>query len=182
MYYYTKKAPTFFGGTTPLTGEMGGGIEKKDGPRHDVLMQNRTPEPMDASQQFCPNRTCSARGKIAEGNIRIHSYQPARYRCRRCKKTFSARQGTLMEGLRTPTALVVIVITLLAYGCPTQAIVHAYGLDERTVADWHDRAGKHCQQVHEAVVLQGHLDLQHPRVAQRESQLNKRAGQLCERT
>jgi IS1 family transposase len=53
------------------------------------------------------------------------------------------------------------VVTLLAYGCPTQAIVHAYGLDERTVADWQDRAGKHCQQVHEAVVLQGHLDLQH---------------------
>ncbi len=54
----------------------------------------------------------------------------------------------------------VIVVTLLAYGCPTQAIVHTYGLDERTVADWQDRAGKHCQQVHEAVVLQGHLDLQ----------------------
>jgi len=35
-------------------------------------MQNQT-EPMDASQQFCPNQTCSARGKIGEGNIRIHS-------------------------------------------------------------------------------------------------------------
>jgi transposase-like protein len=66
-----------------------------------------------------------------------------------------------MEGLRTPPELVVIVVTLLAYGCPTQAIVHAYGLDERTVADWQDRAGKHCQQVHEALVLQGRLDLQH---------------------
>ena len=40
-----------------------------------------------------------------------------------------------MEGLRTPTELVVIVVSLLAYGCPIQAIVHAYGLDERTVAD-----------------------------------------------
>jgi len=66
-----------------------------------------------------------------------------------------------MEGLRTPTALVVIVVTLLAYGCPTQAIVQAYGLDERTVADWRDRAGKHCHQVHEALVVQGQLDLQH---------------------
>jgi hypothetical protein len=66
-----------------------------------------------------------------------------------------------MEGLRTPTALVVIVVTLLAYGCPTQAIVQAYGVDERTVADWRDRAGKHCQQVHQALVVQGQLDLQH---------------------
>ncbi len=30
-----------------------------------------------------------------------------------------------MEGLRRPTALVVIVVILLSYGCPIQAIVHA---------------------------------------------------------
>ena len=35
----------------------------------------------------------------------------------------------------------IIVVSLLAYGCPIQAIVHAYGLDERTVASWRDRAG-----------------------------------------
>ena len=61
----------------------------------------------------------------------------------------------MMEGLRTPTELVVIIVTLLAYGCPVQAIVHAYGLDERTIADWQKRAGKHCQQVHHALVEQG---------------------------
>lgn len=65
----------------------------------------------------------------------------------------------MLEGLRKPTELIVIVVTLLAYGCPIQAIVHAYGLDERTIASWRDRAGKHCQQVHEAFVVQGNLDL-----------------------
>jgi hypothetical protein len=49
----------------------------------------------------------------------------------------------------------------VAYGCPTQAIVYAFGLDERTVASWQQRAGKHCQQIHEAVVQQGQLDLQY---------------------
>ena len=49
----------------------------------------------------------------------------------------------MMEGLRTPSDLVVIVVILLAYACPVQALVHAYGLDERTVADWQKRAGKH---------------------------------------
>jgi transposase-like protein/IS1 family transposase len=116
---------------------------------------------MDASQQFCPNKMCSARGQIGAGNIRIHSYRPQRYRCRTCKKTFSARRGTMMEGLRTPTELVVIVVILLSYGCPIQAIVHAYGLDERTVADWQKRAGKHCQQVHQALVEQGKVDTHH---------------------
>ena len=63
----------------------------------------------------------------------------------------------MLEGLRKPTELIVIVVTLLAYGCPTQAIVHAFGLDERTVASWRDRAGKQCQQVHQAVVEQGQV-------------------------
>lgn len=66
-----------------------------------------------------------------------------------------------MEGLRTPAEVVMRVIILLAYGCPTQAIVHAYGLDERTVADWQQRAGKHCQQVHQAMVEQGRVDAHH---------------------
>ena len=53
------------------------------------------------------------------------------------------------------------MVTLLCYGCPLQAIVHAFGLDERTVASWRDRAGKHCQKVHQDVVEAATLDLMH---------------------
>lgn len=67
----------------------------------------------------------------------------------------------MFAGLRKPNEVIVIVVTLLAYGCPTQAIVHAFGLDERTVARWRDRAGKQCEQVHHAIVEQGQLDLVH---------------------
>lgn len=67
----------------------------------------------------------------------------------------------MFEGLRKPTELIVIVVTLLAYGCPLQAIVHAFSLDERTVARWRDRAGVHCQQVHQDIVETAQLDLQH---------------------
>ncbi len=66
-----------------------------------------------------------------------------------------------MEGLRTPTELVVIVVILLSYGCPIQAIVHAYGWDERTVADWQKRAGKYCQQIHQSLVEQGKVQTHH---------------------
>jgi transposase-like protein/IS1 family transposase len=116
---------------------------------------------MDASKTFCPNLACCARGQIGGGTIRIHDRKRQRYRCRTCQQTFSARRGTMLEGLRKPTELIVIVVTLLSYGCPVQAIVHAFDLDERTVGDWRDRAGKHCQQVHEALVQQGSLDLVH---------------------
>src|SRR6266699_3600223 len=124
-------------------------------------MQNSTPEPMDTSRAFCPNATCSARGQRGSGTIAVHDRKRQRYRCRVCKKTFSAHRGTMFEGLRKPVELIVIVVTLLSYGCPVQAIVHAFSLDERTVADWRDRAGAHCQNVHQAIVEQGQLDLMH---------------------
>jgi hypothetical protein len=47
--------------------------------------------------------------------------------------------------------MVVIVVTLLAHGCPRQAIVAAFGFEERTVADWWARAGQQGQ------VVQAHL-------------------------
>jgi len=124
-------------------------------------MQTLTAEPMEPSEQFCPNLACCARGQKGLGNIVIHDRKRQRYRCKRCKQTFSARRGTMFEGLRTSAELVVIVVTLLAFGCPVQAIVRAYGLDERTVAAWRDRAGSQCQRVHQAIVEQGHLDLVH---------------------
>lgn len=98
---------------------------------------------------------------MGTGTIRIHDRKRQRYRCRVCGHTFSARRGTMMEGLRKPTELIVIVITLLSYGCPLQAIVAAFGLDERTVASWRDRAGHHCKSLHQAVVEQASLDLVH---------------------
>ena len=98
---------------------------------------------------------------MGKGNITIHDRKRHRYRCQICKQTFSARRGTMFESVRKPMELVVIVVTLLSYGCPVQAIVHAFGLDERTVASWRDRAGAHCEQVHQAVVETGKLDLVH---------------------
>jgi len=82
---------------------------------------------MDTSHQFCPNVACCARGQIGQGNITVHDRKRQRYRCRTCDRTFSARRGTMFEGLRMSTELVVIVVTLLAFGCPVQAIVHYVG-------------------------------------------------------
>src|SRR6266516_3454733 len=79
------------------------------------------------SQVFCPNLECMARGQIGQGNIVSHGREPPRYRCKTCGKTFSAKEGTLFAGLRKPMEVIVTVVTLLAYGCPIQAIVHAFG-------------------------------------------------------
>lgn len=54
---------------------------------------------------------------------------------------------------------IVIVMTVLSSGCPVQAMGHALDWDERTVARWRDRAGAPCQQVHQALIETGTLDL-----------------------
>jgi transposase-like protein len=49
---------------------------------------------MDPHTTFCPNPACPATGQIGEGDIKIHSRQPKRYRCDVCRKTFGGRKGT----------------------------------------------------------------------------------------
>ncbi len=115
----------------------------------------------DASQLFCPNLECPSRGLIGQGNIVSHGSKRPRGKCKTCDKTFSVRKGTALEGIRKPEELFVTVILLLAYGCPIQAIVHAFGLDERTVASWQRRAGKHCELIHKEKIERGILDLLH---------------------
>jgi hypothetical protein len=74
---------------------------------------------------------------------------------------FAATRDTPFFRLHKSAELAVLVLTLLSHGCPTQAIVAAFGLDERTVACWLARAGQHCQRVHEHLVEQGQIDLRH---------------------
>ncbi len=116
---------------------------------------------MDSQTQFCPTPDCPARGQRGQGNICVHSQTERRYRCTTCGRTFAATTGTPFFRLTHPAALVTTVLTLLCHGCPPQAIVAAFGLDERTVAAWQARAGDHCQRVHEHVVEQGQVDLGH---------------------
>ena len=80
--------------------------------------------------------------KVGAGNLVSQGKKRERYKCKTCGKTFSAHQGTVFEGLRKADPLIVLVVTLLSYGCPRQAIVRAFGLDERPVARWQERAGK----------------------------------------
>jgi hypothetical protein len=98
---------------------------------------------------------------VGQGTIGVHSQAEQRYICRVCGRTFAATTGTPYYRLRTAANLVTVVLTLLSHGCPPQAIVAAFGLDERTVAAWLARAGSHCQQVLAHLVQQGQVDLQH---------------------
>ena len=115
---------------------------------------------MNLIEIFCPNIGCPARGQRNKGNISVHSQAEQRCYCEVCETTFSVKKGTIFYRLKTDPVRVMLVITLLAHGCPVQAIVAAFGFDKRTVKKWWKRAGIHCQQVHEHIVEHSQLDLQ----------------------
>lgn len=108
------------------------------------------------AQAVCPNPDGTASGRIE-----VHSHQERRYSCHACKTTFAATTGSPLFGLKTPPWVVMIVLTLLAYGCPVPAIVAAFGVDERTVAAWLKKARAHAKAVQEEVVCNGQVDLGH---------------------
>jgi len=114
---------------------------------------------MDPHERFCHNERCWAYGRAGEDHIGIHSQKEQRYRCKRCGQTFSATKGTALYRAHKPHALLVTVVTLLAYGCPVQAIVAAFGLDERTIHRWRRESGHQCRRLHEHLVQAGGVPL-----------------------
>jgi transposase-like protein len=117
-------------------------------------MTKYTPTPLRPELVVCPNSDCGASERIG-----VHSHKERRYICHTCHRTFAETTGTILYGLKHPISLVLVVLTLLAYGCPIPAIVATFELDERTVADWQRKAGAQARKVHEQLVCAGQVDV-----------------------
>jgi transposase-like protein len=107
---------------------------------------------MNPREVFCPIDECPARGQIGKGNITIHSRKEQRYKCNVCDKTFSARKSTVFHRRRISEEIITLILTLIAHGCPIGAIVVAFGYQARSVREWIEAAGKHCQLLHQHLV------------------------------
>jgi transposase-like protein len=99
----------------------------------------------------CP--FCECRNRVG-----VHSHTQRRYICHACNKTFAETAGMPLYGLKYPAWQVTLVLALLSAGCPEQAIVFAFGIDERTIAEWQAKAGQHAKRIQEQVVCQGQVD------------------------
>jgi transposase-like protein len=115
---------------------------------------------MNPQELFCPNDACRSRGIVGAGNVIRHCQRQQRYKCKVCGRTFTPGKGTAFYRLHKK-ALFVTVSTLLAFGTPPQAIVAAFGLDERTVYAWLKRAGQQAERVHQALVVAQPRHLRH---------------------
>ena len=110
--------------------------------------------PMRPDLVVCPHEACGASERIG-----VHSQKERRYICHGCKKTFAETVGTLFYGLKYPIWVVTIILTLLAFGCPVPAIVAAFGIDERTIAEWQRKAGEHGERIQDDLVCHGQIEL-----------------------
>jgi hypothetical protein len=115
---------------------------------------------MDPRGQFCHNPGCSARGQLGLADIRVQSQKERRYPCSHCGEISAATRETPFYHLKQPGELVTIVIILLCHGCPVP-VVAAFGLDERTIANRRDGAGRHGRRLHERAVVRGQVDQGH---------------------
>src|SRR6476660_3441951 len=117
-------------------------------------MTKYSPTPMRPELIVCPKSDCGA-----SDHIGIHSHKERRYICYTCDRTFAETTGTILYGLKHTIWVVLIILSLPAYGCPIPAIVATFGVDERTVADWQLKAGQHAKTVQQQVVGQGQVDV-----------------------
>jgi len=111
-----------------------------------------TKSPLNPALATCPH--CGE-----EDRLWVHWQKERRYRCCSCDRTFSETKGTIFYRSQYPNWVIVLVVTLLAYGCPVPAIVVAFMIDERTVTTWLEKAGCYAKQVQEATVCNGQVAL-----------------------
>ena len=90
---------------------------------------------MNTQDAACPNPQCPMQGIQGAETLGIHSKKEKRFLCRKCHKTFAATTGTMFYRRHYREGFICQVLSLLAHGCPQQAIVATFELDERTVAD-----------------------------------------------
>ena len=125
----------------------------------DILLLVRSPtllggQAWTPQQYSAPIRTVLPEAKLARAILASIGGRNRGGICHLCHKTLSATTGTVFDRLRTSAETVVMVVALLAHGCPVQALVAACGFDEWTVADWWARSGRQGQAVHESLVEQ----------------------------
>jgi transposase len=128
---------------------------------------------MNPQELFCLNEFCRSRGVIGAGNVIVPSQKPPRCKCNTCGKTLTPSKGTAFYRVQLKERFR-IVVTLLAFGCPPQAIVRAFDLDERTVFAWLKRAGEQAERVHDALITGHPRDLEQVQADEIRAKLQRR--------
>lgn len=112
---------------------------------------------MDLERQWCAQPTCADFGKVAAGNLKIHSYTERRMYCTTCLHTFSADTGTFFETLRSERDVILHVLALLSERNSLRAVERLTRCRPNTALHWLDLAGQHARAVSAELIHHLHL-------------------------
>jgi transposase-like protein len=107
---------------------------------------------------FCPNTACPDYGKLQSDQhanlIKFGKTKAGgqRYKCQRCRKTFTETKGTLFYGRRTPEAEIIDTLAHIAEGNRISSLVRTKGHKEDTISDWIRQAGQHAEAIEEVLL------------------------------
>ena len=112
---------------------------------------------MELERNWCPQPTCAEFGKVAAGNLKIHSHTERRIYCTTCLHTFSADTGTFFETLRSERNVILQVLALLGERNSLRAVERLTGCRPHTALHWLDLAGQQARAVSAELIHHLHL-------------------------
>ena len=117
---------------------------------------------IDTSMYFCPYEDCYNHGKVGTDNQIIGAghygnRQTQLLKCKVCGRTFSARRGTPLFGLKTDEDTFYGVIACLAEGNGIRATARIKKVDKDTVTSWLDKASRHAEAVSRYLMVNLHF-------------------------
>jgi len=106
---------------------------------------------------FCHNSVCPDHGKRGHGNLYFRGYSGRGQKirmvyCRSCKKSYSERKGTALEGSQLPTDKAVAVLDHIKEGTGVRATSRLTGVSRDTVSRYIAVAGDQAKKLHDELV------------------------------
>lgn len=89
-----------------------------------------------SATQYCDNEKCSCYQVVGGDNLRTKSQKTGQQYCKICKNSFSVRKGTMFFGLRTPIDKIITVLSLLASGMGSNAVVRQTKVTGDSLRAW----------------------------------------------
>jgi len=94
---------------------------------------------------YCMNDACEDYQKVRPDHVTKYGQTERgiqRYRCKTCKKTFTATKGTLMYRLRHSEEEIAECLAILSESNSLAAIHRIKGIEEATVCRWMEKLGR----------------------------------------
>jgi hypothetical protein len=106
----------------------------------------------------CRTEGCDQHGKRGAGNLCFRGWSGHKRAirmiyCRSCRRVFSERKGTALEGLKLPLEKSIAVLRHVAEGCGTRGSGRLVGVHRDTVTRHARAAGTHAKLLHDELVV-----------------------------